>query len=174
MAHAKGEHVWHTRNADEFFLVMAGQVEVVMREADGTETAVSLRQHHLPDRHARWAPPPTCKRRVGQSSRGSGPGRACATGMLGAVISRNGKGGYRLEDGAADAIAMGLPLSPLRTGQPTSGGTDGPQVTCAPAGTSAQSIHGPTYWGLCRSKAGSGPALITNLAPWGMAEGVMV
>lgn len=99
---------------------------------------------------------------------------ALATGMLGAVIHRNGKGGYRLEDGAADAVVMRLPSFAGAAGQPTSGGTDGPQVTCAPAGTSAQSIHGPTYWGLCCSKAGNGPALITNLAPGGMAEGVMV
>ena len=34
---------------------------------------------------------------------------ALATGMRGAAIRRDGKGGHRLDDGAADAIAMDSP-----------------------------------------------------------------
>ncbi|HEY2043664.1 MAG TPA: cupin domain-containing protein [Jatrophihabitans sp.] len=43
IAHAKGEHVWHTHTeTDEFFLVLEGQFDVAMRDADGHETTVVL------------------------------------------------------------------------------------------------------------------------------------
>jgi mannose-6-phosphate isomerase-like protein (cupin superfamily) len=45
IAHAKGEHVWHVHNdTDEFFLVLDGQFDVSIRDADGTERTVELRQ----------------------------------------------------------------------------------------------------------------------------------
>ena len=45
VAHAKGEHVWHTHeDTDEFFLVLDGQFDVSLRDADGNETTVVLRQ----------------------------------------------------------------------------------------------------------------------------------
>ena len=45
IAHAKGEHLWHVHeDTDEFFLVLDGQFDVAMRDADGIETSVSLRQ----------------------------------------------------------------------------------------------------------------------------------
>jgi mannose-6-phosphate isomerase-like protein (cupin superfamily) len=45
IAHAKGEHVWHVHaDTDEFFLVIDGQFDIALRDADGTERAVSLRQ----------------------------------------------------------------------------------------------------------------------------------
>jgi mannose-6-phosphate isomerase-like protein (cupin superfamily) len=45
IAHAKGEHVWHTHeDTDEFFLVLDGQFDVAVRDADGNETTVELRQ----------------------------------------------------------------------------------------------------------------------------------
>src|SRR6202012_5425374 len=45
IAHAKGEHVWHVHeDTDEFFLVLDGQFDISLREADGTERTVSLRQ----------------------------------------------------------------------------------------------------------------------------------
>ena len=44
-AHAKGEHVWHVHaDTDEFFLVVDGQFDIALRDADGRETAVTLRQ----------------------------------------------------------------------------------------------------------------------------------
>jgi mannose-6-phosphate isomerase-like protein (cupin superfamily) len=45
IAHARGEHVWHTHDTtDEFFLVLDGQFDVAMREPDGSVRTVSLRQ----------------------------------------------------------------------------------------------------------------------------------
>jgi mannose-6-phosphate isomerase-like protein (cupin superfamily) len=45
IAHAKGEHVWHVHeDTDEFFLVLDGQFHVAIREADGAERTVVLRQ----------------------------------------------------------------------------------------------------------------------------------
>jgi mannose-6-phosphate isomerase-like protein (cupin superfamily) len=45
IAHAKGEHVWHVHaDTDEFFLVLEGQFDVSLRDPDGTERTVELRQ----------------------------------------------------------------------------------------------------------------------------------
>ena len=45
IAHAAGEHVWHVHeHTDEFFLVLDGQFDVSLRDADGSERTVSLRQ----------------------------------------------------------------------------------------------------------------------------------
>jgi mannose-6-phosphate isomerase-like protein (cupin superfamily) len=45
IAHTLGEHVWHVHeNTDEFFLVLDGQFDVAIRNADGTEATVILRQ----------------------------------------------------------------------------------------------------------------------------------
>jgi mannose-6-phosphate isomerase-like protein (cupin superfamily) len=45
IAHAKGEHVWHVHeDTDEFFLVVDGQFDVALRDADGNETSVRLEQ----------------------------------------------------------------------------------------------------------------------------------
>jgi mannose-6-phosphate isomerase-like protein (cupin superfamily) len=45
VAHAKGEHVWHVHaDTDEFFLVLDGQFDIALRDADGTEQTVSLHQ----------------------------------------------------------------------------------------------------------------------------------
>jgi len=45
VAHALGDHVWHVHeHTDEFFLVLDGQFDVALREADGTETTVVLRR----------------------------------------------------------------------------------------------------------------------------------
>jgi mannose-6-phosphate isomerase-like protein (cupin superfamily) len=45
IAHARGEHVWHTHDTtDEFFLVLDGQFDVALREPDGSVRTVSLRQ----------------------------------------------------------------------------------------------------------------------------------
>lgn len=44
IAHAKGEHVWHVHtDTDEFFLVLDGQFDIAIRDADGTESTVVLR-----------------------------------------------------------------------------------------------------------------------------------
>jgi len=44
IAHAKGEHVWHTHDhTDEFFLVLDGRFDIALRDADGRETTVVLR-----------------------------------------------------------------------------------------------------------------------------------
>jgi mannose-6-phosphate isomerase-like protein (cupin superfamily) len=44
IAHAKGEHVWHVHeDTDEFFLVLAGQFDIALRE-DGSERVVSLHE----------------------------------------------------------------------------------------------------------------------------------
>jgi mannose-6-phosphate isomerase-like protein (cupin superfamily) len=46
IAHALGEHVWHTHDTtDEFFLVLDGQFDVALRDADGTERTVVLRKN---------------------------------------------------------------------------------------------------------------------------------
>ena len=43
IAHAKGEHVWHTHaDTDEFFLVLDGRFDIALRDADGTVTTVEL------------------------------------------------------------------------------------------------------------------------------------
>jgi mannose-6-phosphate isomerase-like protein (cupin superfamily) len=45
VAHTKGEHVWHVHeNTDEFFLVLDGQFDVAIRDANGSQTTVTLRQ----------------------------------------------------------------------------------------------------------------------------------
>jgi len=45
IAHTLGEHVWHVHEStDEFFLVLDGQFEVALRDADGTQTSVTLQQ----------------------------------------------------------------------------------------------------------------------------------
>ncbi len=45
VAHTRGEHVWHVHeDTDEFFLVLDGQLDVSLRDADGAETTVVLRQ----------------------------------------------------------------------------------------------------------------------------------
>ncbi|HEY0572604.1 MAG TPA: hypothetical protein VGD73_00780 [Pseudonocardia sp.] len=43
IAHTLGEHVWHVHaDTDEFFLVLDGQFDVSMRDADGQESTVVL------------------------------------------------------------------------------------------------------------------------------------
>jgi mannose-6-phosphate isomerase-like protein (cupin superfamily) len=43
IAHAQGDHVWHVHeHTDEFFLVLDGQFDVSLRQADGTESSISL------------------------------------------------------------------------------------------------------------------------------------
>jgi mannose-6-phosphate isomerase-like protein (cupin superfamily) len=45
IAHALGDHVWHVHaDTDEFFLVIDGQFDIQLRDADGAESMVSLRQ----------------------------------------------------------------------------------------------------------------------------------
>ena len=45
IAHTLGEHVWHVHeDTDEFFLVLDGQFDVAIREADGQERTVVLRR----------------------------------------------------------------------------------------------------------------------------------
>ena len=45
VAHTDGEHLWHVHDdTDEFFLVLDGQFDVAMRDADGAETTVVLRK----------------------------------------------------------------------------------------------------------------------------------
>jgi mannose-6-phosphate isomerase-like protein (cupin superfamily) len=45
IAHARGEHVWHVHaDTDEFFLVLDGQFDIALRDADGNETTVVLRK----------------------------------------------------------------------------------------------------------------------------------
>ena len=45
IAHAKGEHLWHVHeHTDEFFLVLDGQFNVSLRDREGAETTVVLRQ----------------------------------------------------------------------------------------------------------------------------------
>ena len=44
IAHTLGDHVWHAHDdTDEFFLVLDGQFDVALRDADGVERTVSLR-----------------------------------------------------------------------------------------------------------------------------------
>jgi len=44
VAHTMGEHVWHVHaDTDEFFLVVDGQFDIALRDADGAESTVSLR-----------------------------------------------------------------------------------------------------------------------------------
>jgi mannose-6-phosphate isomerase-like protein (cupin superfamily) len=46
IAHAKGAHLWHVHeDTDEFFLVLEGQLDVALRDADGTEHTVVLRKN---------------------------------------------------------------------------------------------------------------------------------
>jgi mannose-6-phosphate isomerase-like protein (cupin superfamily) len=43
IAHARGDHVWHVHEeTDEFFLVLDGQFEIALRDADGRQTTVVL------------------------------------------------------------------------------------------------------------------------------------
>jgi mannose-6-phosphate isomerase-like protein (cupin superfamily) len=45
VAHTQGEHVWHVHDdTDEFFLILDGRFDVAMRDPDGVETTVALRQ----------------------------------------------------------------------------------------------------------------------------------
>jgi mannose-6-phosphate isomerase-like protein (cupin superfamily) len=45
IAHAKGEHLWHTHSdTDEFFLVLDGQFDIALRDADGAEHLVQLHE----------------------------------------------------------------------------------------------------------------------------------
>lgn len=45
VAHARGEHVWHSHaDTDEFFLVLNGRFDIALRGADGSETVVVLYQ----------------------------------------------------------------------------------------------------------------------------------
>jgi mannose-6-phosphate isomerase-like protein (cupin superfamily) len=44
IAHARGEHVWHTHDhTDEFFLVLGGQFSISLRDAGGGERTIQLR-----------------------------------------------------------------------------------------------------------------------------------
>ena len=48
IAHARGEHVWHVHDdTDEFFLVLDGQFDIALRDADGNETTVVLRKDDI-------------------------------------------------------------------------------------------------------------------------------
>jgi mannose-6-phosphate isomerase-like protein (cupin superfamily) len=43
IAHARGDHVWHVHEeTDEFFLVLDGQFDITLRDADGGQTTVVL------------------------------------------------------------------------------------------------------------------------------------
>lgn len=43
IAHTLGEHLWHTHaDTDEFFLVLDGQFDIALRDAEGRETSVTL------------------------------------------------------------------------------------------------------------------------------------
>jgi mannose-6-phosphate isomerase-like protein (cupin superfamily) len=45
IAHARGEHVWHVHEStDEFFLVLDGRFDIALRDADGTERLVELKE----------------------------------------------------------------------------------------------------------------------------------
>ncbi|GGU93941.1 cupin [Streptomyces albospinus] len=45
IAHTQGEHIWHAHDdTDEFFLVLDGQFDIALRDADGNETTVVLRK----------------------------------------------------------------------------------------------------------------------------------
>jgi mannose-6-phosphate isomerase-like protein (cupin superfamily) len=44
IAHVKGDHVWHVHeHTDEFFLVLDGQFDIALRDAEGVERTVELR-----------------------------------------------------------------------------------------------------------------------------------
>ena len=44
IAHAKGEHLWHVHSdTDEFFLVLDGQLDIAIRDTDGSEHTVDAR-----------------------------------------------------------------------------------------------------------------------------------
>jgi mannose-6-phosphate isomerase-like protein (cupin superfamily) len=48
IAHARGDHVWHVHEeTDEFFLVLDGQFDISLRDADGTETTVVLHKDDI-------------------------------------------------------------------------------------------------------------------------------
>jgi mannose-6-phosphate isomerase-like protein (cupin superfamily) len=48
IAHARGEHVWHVHDdTDEFFLVLRGQFDIALRDADGNEITVVLRKDDI-------------------------------------------------------------------------------------------------------------------------------
>jgi len=48
IAHARGEHVWHVHEqTDEFFLVLDGIFEVRLRDSDGGERTVTLREGEI-------------------------------------------------------------------------------------------------------------------------------
>lgn len=43
VAHTQGEHVWHVHeHSDEFFLVIDGKFDIMLREPDGLERSVEL------------------------------------------------------------------------------------------------------------------------------------
>ena len=45
IARVKGDHVWHVHEkTDEFFLVLDGRFDIAMRNGDGTEHTVVLRE----------------------------------------------------------------------------------------------------------------------------------
>jgi len=45
IAKTLGEHVWHVHeDTDEFFLVLDGQFDIALRDAEGAESRVELRQ----------------------------------------------------------------------------------------------------------------------------------
>jgi mannose-6-phosphate isomerase-like protein (cupin superfamily) len=45
VAHTLGEHIWHVHEqTDEFFLVLDGQFDVAVRDADGSERTVVLKK----------------------------------------------------------------------------------------------------------------------------------
>lgn len=45
IAHARGDHVWHVHDdTDEFFLVLDGRFDVALRDENGVERTVELRQ----------------------------------------------------------------------------------------------------------------------------------
>ena len=48
IAHVEGEHVWHVHDhTDEFFLVLQGDLDVSLRESDGSVRTVSLREGEI-------------------------------------------------------------------------------------------------------------------------------
>ena len=61
IAHAAGEHVWHVHDdTDEFFLVLDGQFDIALRDADGAEHTVVL---HAGDTFVVPRAPSTSRRR---------------------------------------------------------------------------------------------------------------
>jgi mannose-6-phosphate isomerase-like protein (cupin superfamily) len=48
IAHFKGDYVWHVHDrTDEFFLVLDGQCEIALRDADGTVRSVLLQPNDV-------------------------------------------------------------------------------------------------------------------------------